>query len=107
MMSLFGGIAHAPLAVMLMVAEMTGSLSLLAPAMIAVAVATAIVGDETIYEAQLRDRASALHHRLKLSFPMLASVCVREALEPAVTCAAGASVGEVAERVRRAGAHGA
>lgn len=34
MMALFGGIAHAPLAVMLMVAEMTGNLSMLAPAMI-------------------------------------------------------------------------
>src|SRR5437763_5582182 len=32
MMAMFGGIAHAPLAVMLMVAEMTGNLSLLAPA---------------------------------------------------------------------------
>jgi CIC family chloride channel protein len=81
MMSLFGGIAHAPLAVMLMVAEMTGNLSLLAPAMVAVAVATAVVGDRTIYEAQLRDRASSLHHRLKLSYPMLASLSVREAVE--------------------------
>src|SRR5579884_1695989 len=39
MMALFGGIAHAPLAVMLMVAEMTGNLSMLAPAMIAVGIA--------------------------------------------------------------------
>ena len=45
MMALFGGIAHAPLAVMLMVAEMTGNLSLLAPAMVAVAISTALVGD--------------------------------------------------------------
>src|SRR5699024_5752177 len=37
MMACFGSIAHAPLAVMLMVAEMTGNLSLLAPAMVAVA----------------------------------------------------------------------
>ena len=35
MMALFGGIAHAPLAVMIMVAEMTGNLALLAPAMVA------------------------------------------------------------------------
>jgi len=41
MMSLFGGIAHAPLAVMLMVAEMTGNLSMLAPAMVAVGISTA------------------------------------------------------------------
>lgn len=48
MMALFGGIAHAPLAVMLMVAEMTGNFSLLAPAMVAVAVSTALVGNRTI-----------------------------------------------------------
>jgi CIC family chloride channel protein len=106
MMSLFGGIAHAPLAVMLMVAEMTGSLSLLAPAMIAVAVATAIVGDETIYEAQLRDRTASLHHRLKLSFPMLASVSVGAALEPAVIVTPELAVVDAAALVRRTGAHG-
>ena len=44
MMALFGGIAHAPLAVMLMVAEMTGNLSMLAPAMIAVGISSIVVG---------------------------------------------------------------
>ena len=107
MMSLFGSIAHAPLAVMLMVAEMTGTLSLLAPAMIAVAVATAVVGDRTIYEAQLRDRASSLHHRLRLSFPMLAALSVREALEPAVVALAEETAGDVLDRVRTADARGA
>ena len=46
MMALFGSVAHAPLAVMLMVAEMTGNLSMLAPAMVAVGLATFVVGDE-------------------------------------------------------------
>jgi len=49
MMALFGGIAHAPLAVMLMVAEMSGNLSLLAPAMVAVGISSWIVGHNTIY----------------------------------------------------------
>jgi len=80
MMALFGAIAHAPLAVMLMVAEMTGNLSLLAPAMIAVAVSTALVGDETIYHSQLRDRASSSYHRVRLSFPMLSALLVRDAM---------------------------
>jgi CIC family chloride channel protein len=91
---------------MLMVAEMTGSLSLLAPAMIAVAVATAIVGDETIYEAQLRDRSSSRHHRLKLSFPMLASLGVRDAMDPAPVVVSAAPVGEVAAQLRRVEARG-
>jgi CIC family chloride channel protein len=83
MMALFGGIAHAPLAVMLMVAEMTGNLSLLAPAMVAVAVSTVLVGDTTIYSSQLRDRASAPVHRLRFSFPMLSALRARDAMAPA------------------------
>jgi CIC family chloride channel protein len=84
MMALFGGIAHAPLAVMLMVAEMTGNLSLLAPAMIAVALSTALVGDSTIYRSQLPDRAASPAHRVRLSFPLLSSLVVRDAMTPAV-----------------------
>jgi CIC family chloride channel protein len=82
MMALFGGIAHAPIAVMLMVAEMTGTLSLLAPAMIAVAISTAMVGDVSIYRAQLRDRASSTFHRTRLSFPLLSALCVYDISEP-------------------------
>jgi CIC family chloride channel protein len=63
MMALFGSVAHAPLSVMLMVAEMTGNLSLLAPAMIAVAIATVLVGGTTIYRSQLPTRAEAPAHR--------------------------------------------
>ncbi|WP_146206051.1 chloride channel protein, partial [Propionibacterium freudenreichii] len=59
MIACFGAIAHAPLGVMLMVAEMTGNLSLLAPAMIAVAIATMIVGDNSIFHSQLRNRLEA------------------------------------------------
>ncbi|HEX6140309.1 MAG TPA: chloride channel protein [Candidatus Limnocylindria bacterium] len=84
MMALFGGIAHAPLAVMLMVAEMTGNLSLLAPAMIAVALSTALVGDRTIYRSQLPNRASSPAHRVRLAFPLLSSLSVRDAMAPAV-----------------------
>lgn len=80
MIALFGGIAHAPLAVMLMVAEMTGNLSLLAPAMIAVAISTALVGDHTIYKKQLPNRAHSPAHRVRFSFPLLSSLFVRDAM---------------------------
>jgi CIC family chloride channel protein len=82
MMALFGGIAHAPLAVMLMVAEMTGNLSLLAPAMVAVAISTALVGDRTIYHSQLLTRADSPAHRMRFSFPLLSSLFVRDAMSP-------------------------
>ena len=80
MIALFGGIAHAPLAVMLMVAEMTGNLSLLAPAMVAVAIATALIGDRTIYRSQLPTRADSPAHRVRFSFPLLSALLVRDAM---------------------------
>ena len=46
MMSCFGGISRAPLAVMLMVAEMTGSLSIITPAMVAVGISWLIVATQ-------------------------------------------------------------
>ncbi len=86
MISMFGGIAHAPLAVMLMVAEMTGNLSLLAPAMVAVAISSALVGNNTIYRSQLPSRADSPAHRVRFSFPLLSSLLVKDAMvEPAPT----------------------
>lgn len=80
MMALFGGIAHAPLAVMLMVAEMTGNLSMLAPAMLAVGIASVLVGRNTIYKSQVSTRADSPAHRLQFSFPLLATLAVRQAM---------------------------
>jgi CIC family chloride channel protein len=74
MMALFGGIAHAPLAVMLMVAEMTGNLNLLAPAMVAVALSLLICGNHTIYVNQANSRAESPAHRYRYSFPLLAAL---------------------------------
>jgi CIC family chloride channel protein len=82
MMALFGGIAHAPLAVMLMVAEMTGNLSMLAPAMIAVGISSIIVGNHTIYTSQVSTRADSPAHRLQFSFPLLSTLTVRQAMTP-------------------------
>jgi hypothetical protein len=82
MIACFGSIAHAPLAVMLMVAEMTGTLEMLAPAMVAVGLASAVVGDATIYENQLRNRTEAPAHRFRFGLPLLASLPVSEAMRP-------------------------
>lgn len=80
MMALFGGIAHAPLAVMLMVAEMTGNLSMLAPAMIAVGISSIVVGNHSIYTSQVGSRADSPAHRLQFSFPLLSTLAVRQAM---------------------------
>ncbi len=82
MMALFGGIARAPLAVMLMVAEMTGNLSLLAPAMIAVSISYVMVGQNSIYRSQVPTRADSPAHRLQFSFPLLSTLAVRQAMSP-------------------------
>ena len=76
MMALFGSVAHAPLAVMLMVAEMTGNLSMLAPAMVAVGLATFVVGTRTIYRSQLATRADSPSQRFRFALPLLAAVPV-------------------------------
>ena len=82
MMALFGSIAHAPLAVMLMVAEMTDSLAMLPPATLAIGIAIPIVGDRSIYSEQIRSRAHSPAHRLREALPLLAAI-------PAGTAAAG------------------
>ena len=60
MMACFGSVAHAPLAVMIMVAEMTGSFSVLPGAMITVGIAYMVISrsDVSIYRAQRLDRDS-------------------------------------------------
>lgn len=82
MMACFGSIARAPLAIMLMVAEMTGNLTILAPAMVAVGIAYLIVRhfDKTIYESQLANREEAVAARLKQGLPLLGRVPVAEAM---------------------------
>ncbi len=82
MMALFGSIAHAPLAVILMVAEMSDNLGMLAPAMIAIGVAVVIVGDRSIYASQLRSRTESPAHRFRFALPMLAAIPVADAARP-------------------------
>ena len=79
MMALFGSVAHAPLAVMLMVAEMTDNLAMLAPAMIAIGLATLIVGDKTMYRSQLRSRADSPAHRFRFALPLMAAISAGDA----------------------------
>ena len=96
MTACFGAIAHAPLAVMLMVAEMTGNLALLAPAMVAIAFAVLVVGDTTIYRSQLGTRADSPSHRFSFGLPASSSVALRDVMArprlvlPAETTAAEA-----------------
>ena len=82
MVACFGSIAHAPIAVLLMVAEMTGSLELVPPAMAAIVVATLVVGATTIYTSQLKNRSEAPANRLRAGLPLLRTIAIQDALSP-------------------------
>src|SRR5579875_1344506 len=105
MMACFGAIARAPLAVMLMVAEMTGSLTLLAPAMVAVGLSYLSVSrtDETIYRSQLKNRVATPAQRLQFGLPMVGGLSVAEALvAPRVVLDEGEPIEEALARLARA-----
>lgn len=104
MISCFGSIAHAPIAVMLMVSEMTGSLELLAPAMAAVGIATLVAGDHTIYTSQLKNRADSPSHRLRFGLPMLDAISVSESMTlPKLVLKAGDGVAGAQVSLRELG----
>ena len=108
MMALFGSVAHAPLAVMLMVAEMTGNLSMLAPAMVAVGLATFVVGGKSIYRSQLATRADSPAHRFRFAMPLLAAVPVGDAVRRArLVLSAGDTVATARIRMEATGVPGA
>jgi H+/Cl- antiporter ClcA len=110
MMACFGSIARAPLAMMLMVAEMTGSLTILPPAMIAVGLAYLIARrtDETIYRSQLRNREEAQSARLRLGLPLLGRVRVSRAMSaPRLVLPGGTRAAEALPRLERAAVPGA
>ena len=84
MMAVFGGISRAPLAVLLMVAQMTGNVSIAAPALVAVALSTFIARrfDDSIYRAQLHSRADSAASRMKPGLALLAALPVSSAAAP-------------------------
>jgi CIC family chloride channel protein len=110
MMSCFGGISRAPLAVMLMVAEMTGSLSIITPAMVAVGISWLIVrkGDENIYRSLVMRGADAPAQRLLAGLPLLAAIPTARAMAVPrlVISSAGRRLG-IKDAMDRAGLNGA
>jgi chloride channel protein, CIC family len=110
MMSCFGGISRAPLAVMLMVAEMTGSISILVPAMVAVGISWLIVGrnDDTIYRSQLKSRADAPAQRILAGLPLLSSISTTRAMaKPRIVITTAQRCAEASAALDQAGINGA
>jgi CIC family chloride channel protein len=98
MMAFFGGVGKVPIAVILMVSEMTGGLTLLVPSMIATTLAYVITGKYTIYRSQVQSRADSPAHRSEYSTPLMQKLFVKDAMTKKVTTTAlNSPLSEVAE----------
>ena len=85
MVALFGGVGRVPIAVILMVSEMTGTLTLLVPSMVAVVVSYFVTGPKfTIYRNQVRTRSESPAHVGEYSVPLLVRIHVVDAMNPNV-----------------------
>lgn len=81
MIALFGGIANAPIAVMIMVVEMTSDFSLLVPAMGAVAVSNVLTGEKTIFREQVKTKAQSPAHRGEYQIEILEDITAGNAMK--------------------------
>ncbi len=80
MMAFFGGVGKVPIAVILMVSEMTGTYNLIVPSMLSTAIAYVITGENTIYISQVPTRADSPAHMTEYSIPLLTKIKVRDAM---------------------------
>ena len=81
MMALFGGAGRVPIAVMLMVSEMTGTLGLLEPSMVAVVISFFVCGSKyTIYKSQVPRRVDSPAHIGDYNVPLLTKIHVIDAM---------------------------
>jgi chloride channel protein, CIC family len=95
MMSFFGGISKAPLAVLIMVTEMAGSYTVLPAAMLSIFVAYVVTGRSHIYTEQLPSRIESPAHFQEYRDYYLAGTPVGEIAElQTQRLAPGRSVGE-------------
>ncbi len=107
MMAFFGGVGKVPVAVILMVSEMTGGFTLLVPSMIATAIAYIITGKITIYKSQVQSRIESPAHRGEYSIPLLQKLFVKDAMtKKVITTTPNSTLSEVAEVLSKNGIKG-
>jgi CIC family chloride channel protein len=79
MMALFGGVAKAPIAVIVMVSEMTNDFTLLLPSMVAIVGSLILTGDKTIYHEQVPTRLDSPAHMREYFMSLLKIPRVKDA----------------------------
>jgi CIC family chloride channel protein len=81
MIAFFGGVSKAPISVLIMGTEMTGGFALFLPLMLSTTVAYFVSGmKNSIYSAQVKDRAASPAHRLEYDRPIMDDVLVSDAM---------------------------
>lgn len=81
MMALFAGAGRVPIATILMVSEMTGTLTLLAPSMVAVIISYFVTAPKyTIYRNQVPKKSDSPAHRGEYNVPLLTKIFVSDAM---------------------------
>lgn len=80
MIALFGAVSNAPIAVLIMVVEMVGSITILVPAMAAVAVSHLLTGENTIFRQQVPTKAQSGAHRGEYDRAILELIPVRDVM---------------------------
>jgi chloride channel protein, CIC family len=105
----YGGLAHAPLSALVLVAELAGSYDLLVPMMLAIGIAYVALRKHSLYPAQVPNRAASPRHRapsLDGELPALrkgrvADVLVKPELGPFDDHAPLATIAEAASGAHR------
>jgi chloride channel protein, CIC family len=101
MATFYGGIAHVPLASMVLVCELAGSYDLLVPLMLAEGVAFVVLRRRSLYPSQVAARRDSPAHRDRLALDALAGVHVRDIMKTGRPYASFAPDTPAAEVVRR------
>lgn len=83
MLAFFGSVSKAPIAVIVMVVEMTGTESLLVPAMMAIFIAYYVAGPFQLYSEQVPSRLASPAHTTEYFASFLEHVPIRSMLQPA------------------------
>jgi CIC family chloride channel protein len=80
MATFYGGLAHVPIASLVMTCELAGSYDLLVPLMLAEMIAFVALRHRSLYHAQVATKRDSPAHREDLIFDVLTGVCVLDVI---------------------------